>query len=355
MGQFKLFIALVADDPLVVLTPIAVFATIVAIAMVLRRLVFDALNRWADNADSHLGTLLTETLRGPLLIWAVILGAHLASESSAIPPRYLVHLPVVLQALAVWSLTVACSRLAGNAVRFYGSVTGVKSVTSLTQKVVQVSVFAVGMVWMLKVVFDVNPTPILTTLGVGGIAVALALQDTLSNLFAGFYVSVSGLVRVGDYVKLATGEEGYVSDITWRCSTLRTMANNLVVIPNNKLGQTIFTNFSLPEAKMGISIAVGVAMDSDIDRVEAILLDEVLAAVDSVTGLVADPAPSVRFNPGPGDWALGFQVNFQVSRHADHLLAQSELRKRIFKRLVREGVVMPYPTRSVIVEQAPRA
>ena len=69
----------------------------------------------------------------------------------------------------------------------------------------------------------VSIAPILTALGVGGLAVALALQDTLSNLFAGFYVAVAGQVRLGDYiVKLDTGEEGYVTDISWRTTTIRT-------------------------------------------------------------------------------------------------------------------------------------
>ena len=144
------------------------------------------------------------------------------------------------------------SRLAGNVVRFYGGrVTGAQSVTSLTQKLAQLAVVAVGLVWLLKVVFNLSLTPILTTLGVGGLAVALALQDTLSNLFAGFYVSISGLVRIGDYIKLNTGEEGYITDINWRCTMMRGSTNNLVVIPNNKLGQAIYTNYNLPEPAHG--------------------------------------------------------------------------------------------------------
>ena len=161
------------------------------------------------------------------------------------------------------SFTIAISHFAGNMVRFYGSaVKGVKAVTSLSQKLVQLSILLVGAMWLLKVVFDISLTPLLTTLGVGGLAVALALQDTLSNLFAGFYVSVSGLVRIGDYIKLNTGEEGYVADINWRCTTMRTRFNNLVVIPNNKLGQAIYTNYFLPDGRMVASILCGVGADS---------------------------------------------------------------------------------------------
>jgi small-conductance mechanosensitive channel len=168
-------------------------------------------------------------------------------------------------------------------------------------------------------------------------------------------VSISGLVHVGDFIHLSSGEEGYVADITWRCTTMRTLANNMVVIPNSKLGQTIFTNYHLPDARMAVSITMNVGCDSDIAQVEALLLDETMACAESVPGVLADPAPNVRFAPGPGDWSLGFQVNVQIARHSDHLLALSELRKRLFIRLRKEGISMPYPTRTVILEQAPGA
>ena len=137
------------------------------------------------------------------------------------------------------------SGAAAKRVRFYARtrVTGARAVTSLTQNRGAGSgrdcgggLASCGSFSSLSI------TPILTTLGVGGLAVALALQDTLSNLFAGFYVSISGLIRMGDYIKLNTGEEGYITDINWRCTTMLGLTNNLVVIPNNKLGQAIYTN-----------------------------------------------------------------------------------------------------------------
>jgi small-conductance mechanosensitive channel len=207
-----------------------------------------------------------------------------------------------------------------------------------------------GVVWLLKVVFDLSLTPILTTLGVGGLAVALALQDTLSNLFAGFYVSLSGLVRIGDYIKLNSGEEGYVTDITWRCTTMRTVGYNLVVVPNSKLGQAIYTNYFLPEPRMMMSVSFGVGYDSDIDRVEAILLDAARSAVGSLPGLLGDPEPFIRFNPGPGDWALVFQVNFHVTKYSDQFFVQSEMRKLLFKRLQKEGIDIPFPTQTLRLE-----
>jgi small-conductance mechanosensitive channel len=339
-------------DPFQLLVPLGLLIGTVVAGLIVRRVLFRVVRRWAAHTESQLDILITRSLGGPIFLWSLILGFDLATQNSRIPRPYLHYVPLTLQALWILSLTIAMSRLAGNTVRFYGGrVAGVQAVTSLTQKLVQLVVVAVGLVWLLKVVFSMSLTPILTTLGVGGLALALALQDTLSNLFAGFYVSISRLVRIGDYLKLNTGEEGYVTDINWRCTMLRGINNNLVVIPNNKLGQAIYTNYNLPEPRMMVSMSFGVGYESDIDRVEAVLLDEIRSAAGEVRGLLADPAPYVRFAPGPGDWALGFQVNFNVAEFSDQYFVQSELRKRVVKRLRKEEISMPFPTRSVIVEQ----
>jgi small-conductance mechanosensitive channel len=344
------------DDPLVVIVPVLLFIGVVAAGLILRRILFRALRNWSAKNESHLGPLVTGTLNGPVFLWTVMLALHIATQNSSIPAIYQRYIHTTLEVLWLTSLISAASRFAGRSIRLYGhQITGTQSVTSLSEKLVQTVIVIVGMIWLLKVVFDLSLTPILTTLGVGGIAVALALQDTLSNLFAGFYVSISGLVRIGDYIKLNTGEEGYVTDITWRCTTMRTLGYNLVIVPNNKLGQAIYTNYFLPEPRMQMSVSFGVAYDSEIDRVEAILLDEARAAIGKIPGLLDDPEPAIRFNPGPGDWALVFQVNFNVTKYSDQFLVQSEMRKLLFKRLQKEGIKLPFPTQSVVLEKASNA
>jgi small-conductance mechanosensitive channel len=335
------------------LVPLAFLAAAVLGGLLVRIVLVRAIRAWAAETESKLVDMIVGSL--PVVLWSVILGLHLATQNSEIPKVYLRYLPRTLAVLWIVSLTIAFSRLAGNAVGYYGGrAAGVQSVTSLTRKLAQLAVVAFGLAWLLRV-FDVSVTPLLTTLGVGGLAVALALQDTLSNLFAGFYVSISGLVHIGDYIKLNTGEEGYITDINWRCTMMRGTSNNLVVIPNSKLGQAIFTNYNLPDQRMGMSFSCSVGYDSDIDRVQAILQAETIAAASEVKGILADPAPYVLFIPGPGESALVFQVNYSVDRFGDQYIAQSELRKRLFKRLKQEGITMPFPTRTILLEQKSNA
>ena len=113
-------------------------------------------------------------------------------------------------------------------------------------------VVTIGLLVVLRGV-GLEITPILTALGVGGLAVALALQDTLANLFAGLYLSVAKHIRLGNYIRLASGEEGYVVDIDWRATRLRQLTNNTVLVPNAKLSQSIVTNYHLPDRELAAS------------------------------------------------------------------------------------------------------
>ncbi len=333
----------ILSDPFVVAVPLALFIVTVLVGLVARRVVFRLLRGWAKRTESQLDVLLIDTLRGPIALWIVVLGLHVATQNSEIPPRYLHYFPPTLQVLWGLSFTIALSQFAGNMVRFYGGLGGVKSVSSLSQKLVQFSILAVGSLWLSKVIFNFSLAPILTGLGVGGIAVALALQDTLSNLFAGFYVSVSGLVRIGDYIQLDSKQEGYITDINWRCTTMRTGLNNLIVIPNNKLGQAIFTNYFLPDGRMVVTILCGVSQDADIDQVEKLLLEETTSSTREVENVLSDPPPAVRFNPGPWNNSLIFQVVFSVTQFANVPTARSQVRKRLYRRLRAAGIAVTFP------------
>jgi small-conductance mechanosensitive channel len=121
----------------------------------------------------------------------------------------------------------------------------------------------------------------------------------------------------------------------------------MIIIPNSKLGQAVVTNFYMPEKRLGVSIQIGVSYDSDPDRVERVLLEEARTAAREIPGMLAEPAPGVSFDPGFGDWALGFTLGYSVQEFADQFRVRHELRKRILKRLRQEKIDMPFPTRTI--------
>jgi small-conductance mechanosensitive channel len=334
-------------NPLKLVAPFCLLVVTVAAGYLVRWLLFRALHRWGETSSTKVDTVLTRSLSGPILIWSLIAGIYFATETLDLPGRATLLIERTLLILTILSLTMMASRLAGNLIRHYGGrVPGAMPVTTLTQNLAQLFVVLVGILILLHQL-GVSITPILTAFGVGGLAVALALQDTLSNLFAGFYVSVAGQVRLGDYIKLNTGEEGYIADISWRSTTMRALSNNLIIIPNAKLAQAIVTNYCLPERRMSIGIPVSVGYNSDPDHVERVLLDVARVAISEVPGLMAEPAPSVQLIPGFGDGALKFTLNCSVAEFVAQFAVQHELRKRMLKRLHAEQIEIGLPVQTV--------
>jgi small-conductance mechanosensitive channel len=345
---------ILTKNPMELVWPLAIFAAIFLIGWVVRRFILKALRAWTSHTGSRAGQGLAEALSGPILIWAAILALHVALQSSDLPGKFTDWGAKTLFVLWIASLTLMCMRIARDSIRFYGSqVAGALPVATLTQNLAQIGVVILGALVLLDH-FKVSITPMLTALGVGGLAVALAMQDTLSNLFGGFYVAVAGQVRLGDYIKLNTGEEGYVTDIGWRSTTIRSLGNSLVIVPNAKLAQAIVTNYDLPEKRMSATVEVRASYDCDPDRIERVLLDIAAQGTREIPGMLADPAPTVAFDPGFGDSGLGLTLNYQVAEFASQFTVRHELRKRILRRFKEEGIRIPFPARAVYMH-APEA
>ncbi len=323
-----------------------VFALCLAAFFVIRRLAFGSFSKWAGKTGTKADDIAIEAVRHPSVYWVISLSLYIALDTSAFPAKYVGYGLSVLYILIVLSITLALANISSALVQNAMQKTSANvPVTGLSRAVIRAVIFVLGFLVILNNL-GISITPILTALGVGGLAVALALQDTLSNLFAGMHILVEQPVRVGDFIRLHTGEEGFVSDIGWRTTRLRQLTNNIVIIPNNKLSQSTITNFHLPELKTALAIKVGVDYSSDADRVEQVLLDEAKKAVGAVKGVLPEPPPAVRLT-GFAESALEFTVVCQLAEYVDQFEAQHELRKMILKRLKSEHINIPFPTRTV--------
>ena len=177
----------------------------------------------------------------------------------------------------------------------------------------------------------ISITPIITALGVGGLAVALALQDTLANLFAGIHILATRKIRPGDYVKLASGEEGYVVDVTWRQTTIRQLPYNIITVPNSQIASTSTTNYNLPHKELSVYVQVGVAYDSDLEHVERVTLEVAKEVMNEVEGGVTGFEPLVRYHTF-GDSSINFTLIMRGKVFVNQYLLKHEFIKRLHKR-----------------------
>ncbi|MCC6345704.1 MAG: mechanosensitive ion channel, partial [Nitrospirales bacterium] len=132
--------------------------------------------------------------------------------------------------------------------------------------------------------------------------------------------------------------EGYIEDITWRTTRIRTLANNMVVIPNDKLAQSVVTNYCLPDVVMSFSLPVRVPSSSDPERVERLIREEAEKAARDVPGMLPEPRPLVRLIPGFGDTTLDFTLTCSLRNFEDQFPVQHALRMRLLKRFREEGL-----------------
>jgi small-conductance mechanosensitive channel len=332
------------------LLPGLAFLIAVVAALAFRAAIFAGMQRFGGGDHAFV-----RGLRLPSVLWCVVLGLAVAVGVADLPVRLTRQLSTVLEAAVILSVTITLAQVLSALVAAAGQRQALSvGVTGWAQGSVRGVVMIIGLLVLLSSL-GIQITPILTALGVGGLAVALALQGTLQNLFAGMHLIADKPIRVGDYVKLADGVEGYVIDVGWRSTRLRMLQNSVVIVPNHKVAESIITNYDLPESRMALPIRVSVGYASDPDHVERVLLDVATQAIGEIPGLLAEPKPGVKLIPGFGESSLDFTLGVHVGMFTDQYEVQHQLRKRVLARLRAEGIDMPAPTRVMYVKGEPPA
>jgi small-conductance mechanosensitive channel len=316
----------------------------------LLRMLLRWLGRHAERTRWGGDDVMVDALR-TVVPWAAVSGG-VAGAAAALPLTRTVQHNVnqVLTVLLIFVVTVSAARVIAGLVRTVTtSRSGVAGSATIFVNITRVLVLAIGFLVVLQTL-GISIAPMLTALGVGGLAVALALQDTLANLFAGIHILASKTVQPGDYIRLSSGEEGYVEDINWRQTTVRALSNNLVVIPNGQLAKTNMTNFMRPEQNLTILVQAGVAYDSDLEHVERVTIEVVAEVMTEITGAMPEHEPAVRFHTF-GDSRIGFTVILGVGEFSDQYRIKHEFIKRLHRRYREEGIRIPAPARTVALQQ----
>ncbi|MFI0407428.1 mechanosensitive ion channel family protein [Actinomadura sp. 3N508] len=327
-----------------------VLAGALAIAVILRLLTGRLFKRAGDTrwAWDDLAARLIRDLAVPV---SVILGLWFAAKTLHLPRGTLDVTAKVLVAVTIFMVSLALARLIANSVSSFALTGqgGAAANVTIFANIARVVVIGVGVLVMLQSL-GVSISPLLGALGVGGLAVALALQDTLANLFAGVHVLASKTIEPGDYIKLATGQEGYVVDINWRNTSIRTLSDNIEVIPNQRFSDTILTNYHRPAQDMSIMVYAKVAYEVDLDRVEELITGVGEDVMKDVQGGVEESSVLVRFDDF-NDATVGFHVILRSTEFGDQFLIKHEFLKRLHRTLREEGVAPPYWHHRVVLSE----
>ncbi len=340
----------VTQNLVLIVNPLLVFLVTLLCGYSTRRFLFQRLVQWSQHTKSQIDDIIIEAVRGPFLLWFIMLGAYFGLAISRFPGEIIVGVEKAIFILGVVSVMLVLGHISTRVIRVYShKIQTTLPITSLTQNISRTVIFAIGILIILNSL-GLSIAPLLATLGIGSLAVALALQDTLSNIFSGFYIIIARQVKIGDYIKLETGEEGYVMDITWRTTKIRMLPNNAILVPNEKLTKSIITNYYLPDKELAVLVNIGVHYQSDLVKVEHITREVAKDIMRIVPGGIPDFDPFIRYHTF-GDFSINFTVILRVQEFVDQHLVKHEFIKALHSRYKKEGIVIPYPIRAMNYNQ----
>ena len=320
------------------------------IAAVLRRVV----HHYTHATETRLDDDVLHAVRLPLLMLVIVEGALLAmrtlsylDEDRTTIERVWVAVSLVL---AVW-LT---QRLVSTLLTWYGAAIARRTSTDWDEKslpmirrLLNVGIVVIGGLVTLDQV-GISISPMLAGLGIGGIALALALQPLLTNVFASSYMLSDASIRVGDFIELEGGPTGWVEDIGFRATRLRTFDNNIIILPNSTLADATVTNFDVAGEHVDAAITCGVAYEEDLERVERVCLEELQAIIDELDEAVTDSDPIFRYQRF-GDSNIDFLLKVRAQTRRQVGFISHTMVKRIHGRLNREGITINYPARRLVL------
>lgn len=322
------------------LDPVLVLVLAAALGVLARHTLFRWLRRLTAATRSPYDDIIVANLTRRVIAWTILGTAYWQMEEMPWRPRMIAWGQDIVAALLVISVTLTLLRMVSASVTAYGHTraAGVGG-TTLVRYIAGAVLLFIGTVSVLAL-FDVSVVPAITALGIGGLAVALAFQDTLANVFSGLNLTLSRQIRVGEYVELeGLAIEGHVVDIGWRATTLRTLMGLQVFIPNKKLAETVMINYTR-DPGMSIELAFRSGLESEPEQVEAVVLDELTRAVSSLPGLRPDAPPLVRFRAF-GEWGLEWRAYVEILSSQDRFFLRHELMKRLHRRLRVEQIRVP--------------
>jgi|APSaa5957512576_1039674.scaffolds.fasta_scaffold07656_5 MscS family membrane protein len=243
---------------------------------------------------------------------------------------YLIYNIFVISFKRVWKRAAKKARTTPN-----------EGIIDLTSGTIKVILILILIIYLLSY-WGVEIGPLLAGMGIGGIAIAFALQASLANIFGGISIILDKTVKVGDLVNLPDGTLGKILKISLRATKIKTFDNEIVIVPNSKLANSNIKNVAQPEPKSRVVIPFGVAYGSDIEKVRKVVLSE----IKKVKGFVNDPEPSVMFLE-MGDSSLNFKAFFFVDSFENRFAAINEANTKIYNALNKAKIEVPFPQMDV--------
>lgn len=341
--------------PVWIMIPVVYFLWVTVLLFV-KRVSFKTLQKLASRTKTQLDDIFIQSADLPLNLLIFTSGGafveqlipSLMADSANVPLTN--FFLVGFKAATIIAIVLFIDRFSNGLFAHYsGRIEILNTTSGIARGFIRILVISLGFLILLDS-FGVSITPIIASLGIGSLAVALALQPTLENFFSGVQLIADKPIKVGHFIQLETGEEGYVHKIGWRSTWIRLLANNIVVIPNSKMVNSKIINYYYPEKELAVLVEVGVHYSSDLDKVERVTCEVARETLAGTEGAIKDFKPFIRFHTFDSS-SINFSVILRAREFTDKYLIKHEFIKRLQKRYAQEDIVIPFPIMAVNLDQ----
>ncbi|KAF5434746.1 Small-conductance mechanosensitive channel [Candidatus Methanophagaceae archaeon] len=325
---------------------VLIFGCALIIAQMVHHVLINYVRALTRQTETEIDDIILEILIRPVYVYIIVGGLYFAFQSLSLLDPYANYVDDIFFVGSVLLAALVVSQIARVLLE-----AGLKvqerfeKMPELMSYVITILVYILAFL-VIMYYFDIKLTPLIAAYGLGGLAVALALQDTLSNIFSGLHIVSDQPINYGDFIEIEGGLSGFVEDISWRSTRLRTLPNTLVIIPNSKLASSIITNYSLPVLEMSVLVQCGVAYDSDLEEVERVTIEAGKEVQMAVPGAVTDFEPVVRYHTF-GDSNIEFSIILRAKDPTSKYILTHEFIKALKKRYDEEEIEISWPVRKI--------
>ena len=329
------------------LSPILIVTCAIIFGYLFKRFFHSKLKKITKMSKWEGDDILLNSLESQVVLWSFLFSLFLVFRDIPIKDEYSTFILIVIKILLIASVTHALAKLILGLFELWSKKQegGFPSTTIFTN-IVKITIYVIGLLIILDSV-NISIAPMLTALGVGGLAVSLALKDTLSDVFAGLHILLSKKVQPGDFVSLDSGEMGYIQNITWRNTKMLERTNNILHIPNTKLSSAIVKNYDSGDPSFSVKVFMGVDYNSDLEQVERVALEEANKLHSDMEETNKLSQPSFKFR-GFGESSIDFAIYFRGNKYGDQNPIIHQFIKNIHKRFKKEKIQIPFPIRAII-------
>jgi len=343
------FLLLWAKELLVALLILALF-------WVLSNLAVMVLNRWGRRLTTFTSTDLDDRVLQRVIPYVsrlfVVLGVYLAIRSLPLQEKLILIASGIIYIILVVIVCNLIYHVMDELMKWYvagqqntaGAVMS-RQMMPVAEKIVSLFLMGAALIVVLKH-FDYDIFTLVTALGIGSLAIGMAAKDTLAHMISGFTIMLDRPFRIGDRIQLVGGQIGDVTDIGLRSTKIKTFDNQLLIIPNSDLCNTMLSNQAFPNSRARGRINIGVAYDSDVEQVKQLLV----ATAAEVADVLIDPPPEAFFVTF-GDSALNMSLFFWVEEYNTLFATTDKINSLIIKRFAEHSIEIPFPIRTVKMQK----